>query len=529
MASIADIEKTRLVRQREIDAARSAEDRNRLGQFATPGALAHEILNLAHTRWGPGRGRVRFLDPALGTGSFFAALVKEFGPASIESATGYELDETFARTADALWRDYGLAVIHGDFTTARPPRLKAERPNLIVCNPPYVRHHHIAAEEKLRLQRLAGSLARVNLNGLAGLYCYFLLLAHAWMADDALALWLIPSEFMDVNYGRAVREYLCTQVRLLRVHRFDPAEVQFDDALVSSAVVLLENTPVSPSDRVELTYGGSLASPGRTHTVTVRELAQSSNWSGLSRHRHGERKPMADGAERDVTVGDLFEIKRGLATGANDFFILERARAAELELPATCLTPILPSPRYLSCDVIEGDADGFPVLEKQLVLLDCRLPESTVRNRYPRLWTYLASGRKAVLPNRYLCKGRQPWYRQELRPPAPFLCTYMGREGGEGPFRFIWNQSRATATNVYLLMYPRGAMREALKSDPGQLAKVHAALKTLSPQDIVGEGRTYGGGLHKIEPRELGRLSARALTDALPQLVRFQEAQGRLF
>jgi len=528
MASIADIEKTRLVRQKEIDAARTPEDRNRLGQFATPGALAREMLSLACAHWRPEKGRVRFLDPALGTGSFYSALVKEFGHAAIESAAGYELDETFARTADALWHDCGLTVIHADFTKARPPRAEAARPNLIVCNPPYVRHHHLEPDDKLRLQRQAGNLAGVNLNGLAGLYCYFLLLAHAWMADAALGVWLIPSEFMDVNYGRAVKEYLCSQVRLLRIHRFDPEEVQFDDALVSSAVVLLENTPASPTDKVEFTYGGSLSSPRRTRFATVKELARLPKWSGLSQRKHPIHKRVND-AESDVTIGDLFEIKRGLATGANHFFILERAHAAELGLPDRFLRPILPSPRYLTSDVIEADPDGFPVLEKSLVLLDCPLPESAVRDRFPRLWSYFVSGRNAGLLDRYLCKGRQPWYRQEVRPPAPFLCTYMGRPGGVGPFRFILNRSRATAANVYLLMYPRGATLETLKTNPHRLTKVHAAMKELSPRDIVGEGRTYGGGLHKIEPRELGRLSARVLIEAMPELARFREAQGRLF
>jgi adenine-specific DNA-methyltransferase len=55
------------------------------------------------------------------------------------------------------------------------------------------------------------------------------------MADDGYAAWLIPSEFMDVNYGAALKRYLTDHVTLIRVHRFDPADVQFGDALVSSS------------------------------------------------------------------------------------------------------------------------------------------------------------------------------------------------------------------------------------------------------------------------------------------------------
>ena len=41
--------------------------------------------------------------------------------------------------------------------------------------------------------QLAHSL-NMEISGLAGLYCYFLLLCHDWMEDQGLAIWLIPSE-----------------------------------------------------------------------------------------------------------------------------------------------------------------------------------------------------------------------------------------------------------------------------------------------------------------------------------------------
>ena len=89
--------------------------------------------------------------------------------------------------------------------------------NLIVCNPPYVRHHHMDAGEKDRLQYATAAACGVRMAGLGGLYCYFLGLAHAWMAEGAIAGWLIPSEFMDVNYGEAVKRYLLNRVELLRI------------------------------------------------------------------------------------------------------------------------------------------------------------------------------------------------------------------------------------------------------------------------------------------------------------------------
>ncbi len=125
--------------------------------------------------------------------------------------------------------------------------------------------------EKQRLRAASIDAAGVDLNGLTGLYCHFVALSHAWMAKDALAIWLIPSEFMDVNYGRPLKEYLLNRVTLLRIHRFDPAEVQFDDALVSSAVVVFRNAEPPEGHVVEFTYGGTIAEPGQTRAVARNE------------------------------------------------------------------------------------------------------------------------------------------------------------------------------------------------------------------------------------------------------------------
>lgn len=61
------------------------------------------------------------------------------------------------------------------------------------------------------------------------------------MTDGGIAEWLIPSEFMDVNFGTAIKQYLLSDVTLLHIHRYDPEKVQFDDALVTSSVIWFQN------------------------------------------------------------------------------------------------------------------------------------------------------------------------------------------------------------------------------------------------------------------------------------------------
>ena len=110
----------------------------------------------------------------------------------------------------------------------------------------------------------------------------------------------------------------------------------------------------------------------------------------------------------------------------------------------------------------------------------------------------------------YLCRHRKPWYSQEDRPVTPFICTYLGRSDKKNgrPFRFILNESRATAANVYLLLYPKPILANALVRTPSLARKVWEFLNSISPEHLLDEGRVYGGGLHKLEPKELANVPA---------------------
>ena len=67
-------EQERLNLQEQLDAVKTKPDRNRLGQFATPTDLAFDIVQFGIDLLGLKRS-IRFIDPAIGTGSFFSGLL----------------------------------------------------------------------------------------------------------------------------------------------------------------------------------------------------------------------------------------------------------------------------------------------------------------------------------------------------------------------------------------------------------------------------------------------------------------------
>jgi len=323
------------------------------------------------------------------------------------------------------------------------------------------------------------------------------------------------NEFMDVNYGGKIKEYLLDPVTLLRVHRFAPDDLQFADVLVSSSVIWVRNTEPTHNYSVKFTYGGSISRPISSRTILSTTLKNLSKWNNSSILSTQNIKTYSG-----IKLSDLFDIKRGVATGANDFFILTPEQINEHRIPFELLTPILPSPRYLPDDEIFSDHQGNPSLERKLFLLTCKHPIEHLQARYPSVGDYLQQGEDAGIPERYLCKHRSLWYLQESRHPAIFLCPYMGRTKSRNgkPFRFILNHSKAIAPNVYLMMYPKTRLEALILSNPELVKSVWKALNSIPIQSLIHEGRVYGDGLHKLEPRELANTPADLLLEALEKL-----------
>ena len=468
------IEVNRQKLQLQFDATHSQSERNSKGQFATPFNLAKAIAQDALSRVNI---PAKVIEPSCGTGAFISALTSTSDNLEI---TGIELDNEVFRIAEGLWSDDNVHLFNADFF-----EMAQDLPqyDLLISNPPYSRHHHISQDRKIYYSSIVESLSGHSISKLAGAHAYFILAGTSLLKPGGVASWLIPSELFSVNYGKVIREYVTHDVTVERIHFFDSAELQFDDALVSSCVMVIRNKPARQSDFVDLT-SGDYNLPSSSIKTTIGHLASINKWQHFSD---------VSSPAPSACIGDFFYAKRGLSTGSESFFIKSRNDWRDAGISDDYLSPILPPPRYMHEDLILSDKCGWPiefdnaVLNISIDIDETSLPDAVLK--------YLNTCPDKVR-NCYTIRHRKKWYSIEKRLPAPILCTYMSRSN-ERPFRFIRNKSQALATNSYLCLYPIDGMSN------DDLDKMCSSLNSISPSHLINSGREYGGGLRKLEPREL--------------------------
>lgn len=267
---------------------------------------------------------------------------------------------------------------------------------------------------------------------------------------------------------------------------------QFSGTGISTTIVTFRKDSSYKHSKITISYGESVTEPNECYEIDRNDLRLArDNWRNTI-PRFGGRANNSTQFPNKINFVELFGIKRGLATGANSFFVMEREQAKQRGVPDKALKPLLPKARFLKSLTVYAQEDGYPDVVPQLVLVDCDWKEEAIQKEHPTFFSYLQLAKQSVngekaITERTLVKSRKPWYSQEKREPAPFLLTYMGRNKKDlPPLYFILNKSKALALNTYLLLYPVPWLKELLKNDESLYKELLQSLNK-SAESIISQ------------------------------------------
>lgn len=454
---------------------RSPEERRPVGATYTPQPLVSAMAEWASLHATP----ERVVDPGVGSGRFLLEAGRRFPRARL---IGVDIDPVSALLARANLAAAGFrerSEIHlCDYRALSLPAIPGK--TLFIGNPPYVRHHLIAPEWKAWLTRESEKRG-LPASQLAGLHVHFFLATLLVAKSGDYGIFITAAEWLEVNYGRLVRELLLSHLGGRSILVVEPTARPFPDAAATAAITTFEvgTAPRSMNlRRVESLE--QLGSVGDGVPVLRERFATEHRWGHLS--RTAQSLP-----EGFVELGELCRVHRGQVTGANRVWI---AGEHSHDLPPAVLFPTITKAReVIQASGLLADAVGLRCVIDLPVDLD--VFDEQTRKVVAR---FLKWAKAQGAHRGYIATHRKAWWSVGLRKAPPILATYMARR----PPAFAYNLAAARYINIAHGIYPREPMSEdQLRRLAGHLAAAASGAR----------GRTYAGGLMKFEPREMSRIA----------------------
>jgi hypothetical protein len=454
---------------------RSAKQRRQHGATYTPTAIVNAMVEWAYAQI-PTPARV--VDPGAGSGRFLIAAARKFPSAQLVAVDVDPLAALMLR-ANATVQGFcdRLAIHLTDYRSFALPAIT--RPTLFIGNPPYVRHHGIAEQWKTWFADTAGRFG-YTASKLAGMHIHFFFKTRELAQCGDYGAFITAAEWLDVNYGSALRRMLADGLGGTAVHIIDPKAQPFADTLTTGAVTCFR-VGSRPTEITMRSVGSldDLAPLCRGRAVAWHEIVSARKWSVFV---HEQKQAPAGFIE----LGELFRVHRGQVTGGNDVWIDNDAAhevpehfkpfavtaARELFAAGTELTSTKGLHRVID---LPAELDTLNANERKVVQ------------------RFLAWAKRHGAHESYIATHRRAWWSVGLRAPAPILCTYMARRAPA----FVRNRVKARHINIAHGLYPREPLSDATLS---------AVVAYLRRHMSTTGGRTYAGGLVKFEPKELERI-----------------------
>jgi hypothetical protein len=454
---------------------KAATLQKRLGAYYTPPEVAETLV-----RWVVREPGDRLLDPACGDGRFLAAHW---------NSVGVECDVAGVVAATRRTR---ASMIHVSefFSWAQECR---ERFECAAGNPPFIRYHHFAGQERQTALRLCNRLG-ANFSGLSSSWAPYLVACASLLKPDGRMAFVVPAEIGHAPYARPLIAYVTRNFRkvaVLAVRR------KLFPELSEDVWLLYAEGFGRKTDRLMLSRADAFRSTTRPPALgQVVSLSEWESWNFRLRplllpHEVQELYARLRRSADTITLGKVARVGIGYVTGANEFFHLSPSQGKRLRIPARYLIPCVRNGRSLTNEALTvASVQSWLARDEPVLLLRLRKEEPLAAP----VQDYLDSPAGREARRAFKCRNRQPWYVvPDVRVPDAFL-SYMS---GEGP-QLVANDAGCPCTN---------SIHAVCLKDGWKLAELRTMWDhPLTRLSCEVEGHPLGGGMLKLEPGECARI-----------------------
>ncbi len=466
------------------------------GQFFTPEYIAEFMAY-----YGLLHDAKHVLDPSAGGGIFISKL----NQTSREAISCLAIDtdilcEFMSLINFSRLKNQDLRFLNIDFLNFD----SEEQFDLIIANPPYIRFHDIGNRDET-ISKIEKEVD-IPLSRLINYYALFFLHAEKFLKEGGRLVFITPSEFLNVNYGSAVKEFFKQRFNIEALILFENGSLIFEDGLSTACIsILRKSSQPDNNNEVKLIKLNEWIGKEKLANLILNQKEDlSNNYFSLKiikqRNLNCKEKWMKyfennikyeSSKHNLIKLSEISTVNRGIATGANEFFVLSKDNIHKWNIEMEFLKPVISKSNY--CHFTKFTIEDFNNLvkeEKPCYLL------SIFSEPSKNLLKYIEYGVSKGFHRRYLTSHRTPWYSMEKREPAPIWAGVFSRED----VKFIYNEAGCYNLTTFHCIYPKF-------SDKDMILFLLAFLNSNHCRELMKrEMRFYGGGLNKLEPKDLEKI-----------------------
>ncbi len=368
-------------------------DNKLTGSFYTPENLIEYMVEYVGERIEPHS----ILEPSAGDGRFVAQLNGFRCPITL-----VEMDED--KAADLKSHYSNTCVVHcNDFL--KFSTVEKNRYDLIIGNPPYITKKKMPEDQRdlslniIRQFKLTDDLFQ-------NIWVPFILASLNLLASNGTIFFVLPFEFLQVQYAEKLREFLEKNFNIIEITTFEDrvfADIEQDICLV----YLSNDQSVDPY--IKYTTRISATNTTQTFESTIMRNKPLKKWSNCILD-DTETEELTRLANLYPKIGSFGDISPGIVTGANSFFVLAKSEIDALEVSDDVKLPIITKGSSIPPLLFFTQQDFLLLEQTNARTRLLNLNGVKVGTFSDSLKDYLKTGKEKEINDRYKCKKRGRWY-----------------------------------------------------------------------------------------------------------------------
>lgn len=429
------------------------------------------------------------LEPSAGDGRFLSLLLAK--------AAHIEAIEVFEEKVKQIRYTYKESKVEVKKTSFLDYIFETpQKYSLIVGNPPYI---NLKMMEKEDIEKAKNICVQENLakSIMQNMWLAFVVGATRLIDADGTIFFVLPMEFLQVQYAERLRIYLEQKFNTIHIISFE--ETLFPEIEQDVCLVYLTNKKeCSAHIRYEIYKNANKRKPITVNMIRKNKPLQ--KWSNAIL-ADDEISILKEAKQRYTRIGDMGEIAPGIVTGGNKFFILNEDQVNQYQCIQYTL-PIVQKSSYISEETIEINQqilNDIRESKKPFYLLNLA-GEKEINKLPEQLQDYLErAGEEEIqgikLRERFKCANRYPWYGVPIvnRGDIVFFKRYSILP------RIYINQARVHTTDTGYHI----RLREEFDAD----SLVFCFFNSMTLAQCEYNGRYYGGGVSELVPSEFKEIA----------------------